>query len=385
MSPPLYTERGSGEVSGFMSATDSVHRHGKIWVSEADYRTHQTEPAAGYGRTATLDETLNVLWREFAHVLCKRAGVSWYDMGEGWLSGPDIPPELGKMNRIMADYLAERKAYHAEVAVFIDPHGFYYVKPDPRLCQYLTLYPIVNLHRAGAPFDLYVLSDLWESNLPEYKLYVFLNAYALDARARQEILERTRKPGAAALWHWAAGYALPDQHRRATLEEMGDLLGVRLEAVEEEKPRRLTASAEPYVRRLAETDEADNPLIPVGPIFVPQEGDVLAQLEPDGAPGLVRQRVGEATVFYAALPSLPPGILRQIYLDAGVHVYIDADDCLYYDGHWLAFHASGAGTRVLRFPEAVSCESVRSGVEYSGREITIQPSEHVTELLRISR
>ncbi len=387
MSPPLYTERSIGEVSGFMSVTDSVHRHGKIWVSEADYRTHQTDPAAGYGRTATLDETLNVLWREFAHVLCKRAGVSWYDMGDGWLSGPDIPPELGRMNRIMADYLAERTPYQAEVAVFIDPHSFYYVKPDPRLCQYLTLYPIVNLHRAGAPFDLYVLSDLWEGDLRDYKLYVFLNAYALDRDARQEILKRTRKAGTAALWHWAAGYVWPDGNRRATPQEMSELVGVRLEAVEGAEPRRLSASAaaEPYARRLAETEEADNPLVPIGPAFLSQEGDVLAQLEPGGAPGLVKQRVGKATAFYSALPSLPPGILRQVYLDAGVHVYLDADDCLYFDGHWLAFHASGAGARTLRFPGPVKCESVRSGVEYSGSEVTLKPSEHATELLRISR
>lgn len=387
MSPPLYTERGIGEVSGFMSVTDSVHRHGKIWLSEADYRTHQTEPGAGYGRTSTLDETLNVLWREFAHVLCKRAGVSWYDMGEGWLSGPDIPPELGEMNGVMADYLAEREPYQAEVAVFIDPHSFYYVKPDARLCQYLTLYPIVNLHRAGAPFDLYVLSDLWKSDLPEYKLYVFLNAYALDKEARQQILERTRKPGAAALWHWAAGYAWPDEHRRATVQEMGELVGVRLEAVEEEQRRRLTASAaaEEYARRLAETEEADKPLIPIGPVFAPQEGNVLAQLEPDGTAGLVRKRMGEATAFYSALPSLPPSILRRIYLDAGVHVTLDADDCLYFDGQWLAFHASGSGPRTLRLPGAVTCESVRSGLKQSAAEITLTPSEHATELLRISR
>ncbi|MBM4321891.1 MAG: hypothetical protein FJ125_18635, partial [Deltaproteobacteria bacterium] len=160
MSPPTYTERAVREVSAFMSTPDSVHRHGKIWLSEADYRTHLTDPGAGYGRTGTEAESLNVLWREFAHVLCKRAGVSWFDMDAGWLSGPTIPGELGRMERLMADYLPQRKPHHSEVAAFIDPRSFYYLKPDQRLLLYITLEPMLNLYRSGAPFDLYLLGDL---------------------------------------------------------------------------------------------------------------------------------------------------------------------------------------------------------------------------------
>jgi hypothetical protein len=402
MSPPLYTERQVGGVSGFMSVVDSVHRHGKIWLSEADYRTHLAGAAAGFGQTSTVEESLNVLWREFAHVLCKRAGVSWFDMGQGWLSGPDLPPALGKMQRVMADYLLRRQPWHGEVAVFIDPHSFYYVRPDAQLCPQLTLYPVVNLLRAGAPCDLYVLSDLLRPDLPEYKLYVFLNAYALDSNTRAAIEQRTRRAGVTALWHWAAGYAWPEQQRRATEAEMSRLVGLRLREVEAIQALRLapTAPAPAYQARLAALDPSlplgnpkANPAVTLGPVFVPAEGEVLATLEavgPAGAPSLAGQaalakgKVGAAQVFYSVLPCLPPTILRQIYLDAGVHLYLDSDDCLYADNGWVGIHALTAGERILRLPRPAALEAIRLGRIFPPGEVRLYLAQHQTELLAVA-
>ncbi|MCD6352285.1 MAG: beta-galactosidase, partial [Armatimonadetes bacterium] len=159
MSPPTYTQRKAGEVSAFMGATDSVHAHGKIWLSEADYRTHLSDPSAGYGRTANMAQTLGVLWREFAHDITKRAAVSHMDMAGGWFADPQIEQAFGKMVRLMREDLRSRQPWHAQVAVFVDPRSFYYVRPGP-IGTYLSLQPVLNFFRAGAPFDLYVLSDL---------------------------------------------------------------------------------------------------------------------------------------------------------------------------------------------------------------------------------
>lgn len=385
MSPPLYTERQAGAVSGFMSATDSVHAHGKIWLSEADYRTHLSDPTSGFGRTKTLEETVGVLWREFAHVLTKRAGVSHMDMAGGWLAGPDIPREFGKMVRVMEEELKTRRPWSSEVAVFIDPHSFYYVRPG-LVSSYLTLYPVVNLFRAGAPFDLYVLSDLWKRDLPDYKLYVFLNAYALDEKARQEILKRTRRQGAAALWHWAAGAVWPDRGRLATPKEMSDLVGLRLEEVTQEQSVRLAAAPgqNAYAGRLPALDSALNPNIPLGPVFVPRTGDTLLLLAPGDLPALARADVGGATAFYSAVPCLPPSVLRGVYTDAGVHLYLDTDDCFYADGQWVGVHTAKAGRRVLSFPSSILAVSVLTDFKMLGHSIPIDLPEHFTELLRIT-
>ncbi|MGQ9732596.1 MAG: hypothetical protein ACUVX8_15160 [Candidatus Zipacnadales bacterium] len=385
MSPPIYTERAIGEVSAFMSAVDSVHRHGKIWLSEADYRTHLSDPGSGYGRAATVQDSLNILWREFAHVLCKRAGVSWFDMANGWLSGPEIPPELGHMNRLMRGYWRARKSWHAEVAVFIDPISFYYLKPDPKLLLHITLYPMVNLYRAGAPFDVYVLSDLWKADLPEYKLYIFLNPYVLNRQAREAIRRRTAQAGVAALWHWAPGYCWPDAARLATAAEMTELVGIKLREIDEELTLRLSPreGAATYAHRLIGLSDRMNPSLTLGPLFVPAEGDVVLRLEPGGLPGLAKKEVRGATTFFSTLPHLPPSILRQVYLDAGVHVYVDTDDCIYADGDWFAIHSGQPGPRLVNFPTEVTLRSMRSGHSWKGRTVRLNMPEHYTELLRI--
>jgi len=392
MSPPLYTERQVGAVSGFMSATESVHAHGKVWLSEADYRTHLSDPASGFGRTSTVDETLAVLWREFAHVLTKRAGVSHMDMVGGWLAGLDIPREFGKMVRIMRESLASRRPWHAEVAVFIDPHSYYCVRPG-RTSAFLSLYPVVNLFRAGAPFDLYVLSDLWKADLPDYKLYVFLNAFALDEAARRKILERTRRPGVSALWHWAAGSVWPDKSRLATAAEMSDLVGLRLEEVGEEEAFRLAAApgADAYAARLPGLIESLNPAIPLGPVFVPRDGETLALLSPGDRPALARAEIGDARAFYSALPCLPPTLLRQVYADAGVHLYLDGDNCFYADGEWVGVHAllvppdQAPATQhvTLTLPSPVVARSVRSGFTGTGSRLELDLPAPGTELLRL--
>jgi len=387
MSPPTYSERDAGQVSAFMSAVDSVERHGKVWLSEADYRTYLSDPSAGFGRCATEEESVDVLWREFAHVLVRRAGVSWFDMDLGWLSGPRIPGEIRKMAGLADDYEERRAPSHAEVAVFIDPASFYYVKPDPALVQYLTLEPVLNLYRAGAPFDLYILDDIRDESLPQYKLYVFLNAYALDARTREAIARRTRQPGVSALWQWAAGYCRPDESRLATQDEMSELVGMRLREAPEQVTLRLSpeSGAERYAERLRAVPEPSDPAIPLGPVFVPEEGEVLLRTEPGGLPGLAKATVGHSTAFYSCLPTLPPSILRQVYLDAGVHVYVDTDDCFYADAGWVAIHSGPAGPRTIRLPLPAHVRNARTGEEYTGTEITLDMPAHHTEVLRVGR
>ena len=47
------------------------------------------------------------------------------------------------------------------------------------------------LARFGAPYDIYLMQDLVDGKLPPYKLYVFLNAFHLDAARRAALSVRT--------------------------------------------------------------------------------------------------------------------------------------------------------------------------------------------------
>ena len=48
---------------------------------------------------------------------------------------------------------------------------------------------VINLNRFGAPHDFYLLDDLLEGSLPDYKLYIFLNPFHLNTRRRAALEE----------------------------------------------------------------------------------------------------------------------------------------------------------------------------------------------------
>src|SRR5205085_318721 len=64
---------------------------------------------------------------------------------------------------------------------------------------------VITLNRFGAPHDVYLLNDLLEGRLPEYKLYVFLNPFHLNDHRRQALHQALGKGGKTALWLYAPG------------------------------------------------------------------------------------------------------------------------------------------------------------------------------------
>ena len=150
----------------------------------------------------------------------------------------------------------------------------------------------------------------------------------------------------------------------ATVEEMSDLVGMALVELPEERGVKLSATggAERYAKRVRGLDAKRNPEIGFGPLYVPTDGEALLELEPGGPAGLARN--GDA--FYSTLPHLPPTVMRQIYLDVGVGLYVDTDDCVYADGAWFGIHSDEAGPR---------------DVSVGGAASRLEMGEHETELL----
>ncbi|MBI1851299.1 MAG: beta-galactosidase [Planctomycetes bacterium] len=105
-SPTSYFNRQArGGETHFMSISDSIRLHGKLWFNENDVRTHLLPGNAGYGRTTTLEETITVQRREFAHSLSRGAGMWWFDMTGGWYAEPAVMAEIERLGAIARESL----------------------------------------------------------------------------------------------------------------------------------------------------------------------------------------------------------------------------------------------------------------------------------------
>lgn len=375
MSPPNYWYRKPGEAATFMSATDSLRMRGKLWLDESDHRTHLTEPGAGYGRAATLEETLGVFWREFGEVLTKRAAVSWFDMHGGWFSHPAILADMGRAAAIAKTSLPRRKPFAPEIGVFVDPESFYWMHSTTANSA-LVLNQIATMPQSGAPWDFCLLSDIGDARLPDYKLYVFLNAFRMDTARRETIVRKLKRNNATALFVYAPGYFDGDG---PSLDNMRALTGIRIAKDD--------AEGAPQITLDGNTTAIGAKNLRVSPLFYADDpgAQVLGRLVGSSRPGLVTKKMDGWTSIYSAAMTLPPSLMRRIARDAGVHIWLETDDALYTDGQFLGLHATTDGTKRILLPSrcTVSNAMTRKPVPVDDRTVSLTMKRAETLLMNL--
>ncbi len=386
MSPPNYWYRKPGEACTFMSATDSFRLRGKLWLDESDHRTHLSDPGAGYGRAENMAETLGVFWREFAETLTKRAAVSWYDMGGGWFSDPQILAAMGQARRIAQESLPGRQPFAAEIGVFVDPHSFYWMRPTMANAA-LDLNQVVTMPQSGAAWDFCLLDDIADPRLPDYKLYVFLNAFYVDPARRTAIQAKLARNGATALFLYAPGYLGPDGE---SLADMQALTGIRIARDEREgRPQIVLEPGDPLAQGLAAQQPWGDARLTVAPVFYADdpEARIAGRLVESRRPGLVVKKAAGWTSIYSSAMPLAPGLMRNIARSAGVHVWLETDDALYTDGQYAGVHAAADGVKTLHLPGKFNVSDVLSGKRLAtdARVVSIPMKRAETVLLRLEK
>ena len=305
-SPAMYSRREPGGTSTFMSFTESIQAHGKFWWDEADNRTYLAKDTLA--RAGSLGETLNVMKREFSHVVTRQAGMWWFDMGGGWFDHPAMRT-LFRQQRAFAESNPGLWRPKTEMAIFVDDKSSYRIAPESpflndSICQLLSDMP-----RLGAPYDTYLLADLDKAQ--NYKFCLFLNAFDLDDGER-EAIDGLKRDGRTLMFIGPAGVG---RCKRGQVEHNPEFSS-KLRA--------------------------------------PGEGETAFK------------------VVWTMHPKPALSELRAIAREAGVHLYSDRDDALYAGNGLIAVHGNGEGARTLHFTEDVVLHELFSEkpFEWRGRELS---------------
>jgi len=347
MSPNMYAHRELGGTSTFMTATESVKLHGKLWIDESDLRTYLSDPSSGYGRTETAEETVAVTWREFSNVLTRHVAVSWFDMSGGWFSDKPMWDMYAHQLGVAQEAFARRQPFHGDVAVFTDERsqpcfGFSNLNADA-----LT-WTIARMPEVGATWDFYLLSDLRRPDLPAYKLYVLLNAVRLDEATRQALMARAARDGATVWLFYAPGYV-----GDAGLDPAGiqKATGMQVEIQADGGSAAYTIQPGSFLAAQLDPATALGPQSKLAPrpVIVDETAEVLARFI-DGGVAMARKRLGGVPVVYCASVSAPVEVWRELARAAGAHIWCETGDGFYTDGRYLAVHAASAGEKTIRLP-----------------------------------
>lgn len=367
MAPNMYQYRWLGGTSTFMSATESVKLHGKLWFDESDLRTYLSDPAAGCGRTETPEESVAVTWREFANVLTRRVAVGWYDMGGGWYSDEPMWECYRQQMRVAERAFARREPFDADVAVIIDEvSSDYYRMSD--LYRLMVVDTVADLPLVGVSWDCLLASDLADPRLPDYRVYWVLNACAMDAEARDALIRKAARTGATVVLVYAPG-ALAQGAISA--EAIGETVGMEVAFTHAGTPDYLIEPGAPYTEGLdAQAGQCPGVELDPRPVIVDPEATVVAGYADGAGVAVAATDIGGARVVYCASVRASVALMRNVARAAAAHVYIESGDSVYTDGQYLAVHAASDGDKTVVLPRPTRIADIRSGEvleEYADR------------------
>lgn len=221
LSSPNVYHRVLGEDWPPMAAVASVQRHGKLWLAENDTRTHKTTllkdqapeicPPGQYESGVwlgpdTAADSVALVKKNAARMLAGGYGGWWFDMWGGWFSDPALMRVIQRTQELGAlDLDRQGPAMAAQVAVVADESLCFHDASYGALTEEI-LGNRYALGRAGAPYDLFLLSDLPGLDSEAYRV-IWLMTPVLDDALTAYMARRASAAGTT-LWTGPAGTTL---------------------------------------------------------------------------------------------------------------------------------------------------------------------------------
>ncbi|HEX7756761.1 MAG TPA: hypothetical protein VF421_15520 [Niabella sp.] len=214
LSSPNDYNRVAGEDWPPMVAVQSVQLHGKLWLAENDTRTSVTTllkdqatgiaPPGAYESGVWLgpedmDLSVAFLRKNLGRMLTQGYGGWWFDMWGGWFSDPRLLAVFREGQRMYEKYPASPiPQMNAGVCVFVDEELCF---RDASLGKLVA--PILAnryaLGKTGAPYDLFLRSDIERLRHNSYKVIWMMGALELNPKEKV-LLDQWRRKGAWILW-----------------------------------------------------------------------------------------------------------------------------------------------------------------------------------------
>jgi hypothetical protein len=229
-SPHSYYRRAPGDDGAYRTYTESLALHGKLFIDEADDRTHLATSPILFIYATTMAESLGIIRRAFGQAVTHATGMWYMDHTSGlWYADPAFGAEFAKLKH-WGDYsMNVSRARSSEVAVISVPTAELVLGGETDTTAKLYEGPslgsrqgIGELSRAGAPFDRFTIDDLVDGLVPtHYKVYVFPDAFRLNA-AQRVAITALKSGGRTLVWGWAPGYAGDSGLSKADVEALTD-------------------------------------------------------------------------------------------------------------------------------------------------------------------
>ena len=392
--------REAGNFGDVATVPDSLRLHCRFFLGELDYRTELSagsgdnhEYAASLGAAANADEARNAIWRELGGELSHGGGAWHYAlMGNAW----NDPTHMNYMK--IGHRIAQEAVEHADpkqrgqIAVFSDHKAINYCSTFATF-RNSTLnkgnhYSRFHFLKSGCSWDHYLLEDIDNPDLPDYKIYVFLMSATLTEQQVQYIEKNLQKEGRVLVFLYNAGYYTPGGFEKTCKR----LTGLNVHMSDKD--------CNPVSYAPVGADRMNDSVIysifstrfihlNLSPRFYLLENELGKQDQPlakivgtDMIGAAVHRQKDWTGIYIGMLGGLTPQLIRNIVREAGLEPIAPDGDTVYCGNGILTINAHTEGARTLRISEpkkwidAVTQETIAE----NAREINVKMKLHETKI-----
>ncbi|NLF39458.1 hypothetical protein GX586_08435 [bacterium] len=409
IAPYHYDNRMLGGAHGTQVPAATVTAHGKVYLDEVDTSTHLAGPyrkASGAVLARTADESIALLKRDWAYNVINGHALWFMDLGGGWYADPAILSFVRQCHDLECRMAGRAMQPRTETAVIVDDRMFTLMAENTAFLNPLLVHQVfLELAYAGAPFNIHLLSDIHSQAMPDYRFFVVLSPFVLDARDVDTLHARFARTNATVVWTVCPGLV---RDGIANTGNIAQAVGMAVHARDR---------LEPLLVRLT-----DHPLVPgelrgkeygYDPDNDPHAGLLADNVVPANAPrerhfftpriivtdthaeclGMTRgaetglaakEQRGWLSVFSTA-PAVPAEMLRALARRAGVHIYTATRDIVFANDSLVAVHRASPGPCTIDLPEPRTVADLFTGTVLGGpaRSITIPSGLHQTHVLEL--
>jgi hypothetical protein len=353
---------GTGQPRGFPA---SARLHGKLWLVEMDQPPVGGRERIG-GDPEQHGDSIAQMRRNVMGTFHQGMGLWYYDFGpgkpvvdvtrcSGWWDHPTLLAEVRRLKLLFDERFDRPFEPVADVAVLYDTQVYYHLAPQEKVN--VVDRDVVDrlsaaICRSGVIADTFYLTDMEKIDWSRYRAVVLANAYVLSSGQRRFLREQVARNGRHLLWMYAPGFSDGEQIGE---DMIGQATGIGV-----------SHSEAPYAR--IQIDAAGLPAVQYefrvpNPLFAVSDPAALAVGRFVGSRdvAVARKDSADAVSWFFAMPPCVPGVLREVFRQAGAHVYSDCDDVVLGGGGLLTVHTLDGGPRHLR---------LRSG---KVNEVTLSP------------
>lgn len=366
-SPVSYSLRLLGRSSQFMAAHDTVQAYGKLYLLEQDNRTSAIEQYtgawdasadAGIGRTHTVEDSVYELKRDFANDFINGNAYWYYDMFGGWFDDSQIYAFM-KDSKAEYDYslTLEERSNNSEVALFVSNSIYSYGVDSSDSSFAFAVYDSMirsqknNLSAAGAPYDVYKTDTLVAGKVPSHKVNIILSAYEITEAERNAVNTYLKKDGQYVIWVYICGLS---DGSTSSYGYINSLTGFTVSNANTAKSNvNLQATFTKNTGIAAGLNGKSYGNVATRAIVKPYVSDatsaeIFATYSGTSKCALAKRDMGEWTSIYSGSVNLPAALLRNIYKEAGVHVYSESDnDIIYANSNYVALHSGVSENKTI--------------------------------------